>query len=164
MIYSATIKEAGTTAGTWVVLPKYTNVDAQSAPEILALAADGIVPVAGDTVLCAESINDLLHNSARVYDDNGGANPVIIGVFSQLFTTLCDVHIKGKATLGEGTKKMVLGNELAAWAAAKDAEIAALYAWAKTGTGAAGSIPPFPGTPAETNWSSGNLSNKHTLD
>jgi hypothetical protein len=158
MIYSAKVISAGWDAGTWIVKPKYTNVDGQSAGEIIALAGNGIKPVADDIVLCVESINDIDHNPARYFDDNGGANPVIIGVFSKLFTTLCDV------TLGEGTSQMVLGDKLAEWAAAKDAEIAALYAWGKTGTGAAGSIPPFPGTPAETNWSSDNLSDHHKLD
>lgn len=164
MIYSAKVKEKGLTAGTWTVTPHYTTDDGQTALDIIALAADGIEPIVGDVVLCAESINDFDHEKARDFDNNGGANPVIIAVFSQLFTTLCDMTIKGKVTLGTGSKKMVLGEELATWAAAKDAEIAALYAWGKTGTGSAGSIPAFPGVPAETSWSSSNLSSKHKLD
>ena len=166
MIYSATIKQAGETSGTWVVTPLYTREDGQPAPDILALAANGLEPVAGDIVLCAESINPFDHSSVRSFDNNGGSCPIIIATFAELFTTLLDIVIKGKATLGAGTDPMVLGNALATWAQAKDAEIAALYAWAATGVapGPAGGINPFPGTPAETNWSSDNLSENHKLD
>ena len=164
MIYSAEVIEAGTDEGTWIVTPAYTRIDGLPAPDIMALAANGIVPVVGDIVLCAEGINPFDHSSVRSFDDNGGANPIIIATFAQLFTTLCDMVVKGKMTLGAGTKKMVLGDALATWAAAKDAEIAALYKWGKTGTGSVGSIPAFPGTPAETNWSSSNLSSNHKLD
>src|SRR4030042_491015 len=64
MIYSATIIEAGEVAGTWLVSPAYTRVDGQPAPDIIALAADGITPQPDDIVLCAESINDFEHISA----------------------------------------------------------------------------------------------------
>jgi hypothetical protein len=158
MIYSATIKQARETAGQLVVTPLYTRVDGLPAPDILALAANGIEPVAGDIVLCAESINPFDHSSVRSFDNNGGSCPIIIATFAELFTTLCDIVIKGKSTLGAGTDPMVLGNALAAWAQAKDAEIAALYAWGLTVT------PPFPGTPAQTNWNANNLSANHKLD
>lgn len=166
MIYSATIKQAGETTGTWVVTPLYTRVDGLPAPDILALAANGIEPVAGDIVLCAESINPFDHSSVRSFDDNGGSCPIIIATFAELFITLLDIVIKGKATLGAGTYKMVLGDPLATWAQAKDAEIAALYAWGATGVapGPTGGISPFPGTPAEVNWNANNLSANHKLD
>jgi hypothetical protein len=166
MIYSAIVKEAGTDAGTWLVTPQYTTDDGQTALDIVALAADGIEPVAGDVVLCAESINDIVHNKARVFDDNGGANPVIIAIFSALFTTLCDMTIKGKATLGAGTEKMVLGDSTATWAQKVDAAIQALYTWGAGGVapGPAGGISPFPGTPAAPVWAAANLSANHKLD
>jgi hypothetical protein len=118
MIYSAKVTEQGTVEGTWKVSPAYTRVDGQPAPDITALASDGIKPDVDDIVLCAESINDFEHNSVRSFDDNGGSNPIIIAVFSQLFTTLCDVtiegdvKIKGKTELGDGSKKMVIGDEI----------------------------------------------------
>lgn len=166
MIYSATVKQAGTETGTWLVTPLYTRVDGQPAPDIIALAANGIEPVAGDIVLCAESINPFDHSSVRSFDDNGGSNPLIIATFAELFTTLLDIVIKGKTTLGTGTDPMVLGNALATWAQAKDAEIAALYVWGATGVapGPTGGIAPFPGTPAEVNWNANNLSENHKLD
>ena len=166
MIYSATIKQAGTDTGTWLVTPLYTRVDGLVAPDILALAANGLEPVAGDIVLCAEGINPFDHSSVRSFDNNGGANPLIIATFAELFTTLCNMVVKGKMTLGLGTYKMVLGDPLATWAQAKDAEIAALYAWAATGVapGPTGGIAPFPGTPAEVNWNANNLSANHKLD
>lgn len=172
MIYSAKVKEEGTDTGTWIVIPAYTRADGQPAPDITALAADGIKPAADDIVLCAESINDFEHNSARSFDDNGGSNPIIIAVFSQLFTTLCDVtiegdaKIKGKTELGDGSKKMVLGDDLATWAQKVDAAIQALYTWGQTGVppGPAGGIAPFPGTPAAPLWQSSNLSSNHKLD
>lgn len=166
MIYSATVKQAGTEAGTWLVTPLYTRIDGQSAPDITALAANGLEPVAGDIVLCAEGINPFDHSSVRSFDNNGGANPLIIATFAELITTLFDVVIKGKVKLGAGTYKMVLGDPLATWAQAKDAEIAALYAWGATGVapGPAGGINPFPGTPAPVNWNNNNLSANHKLD
>ena len=165
MIYSATVVSQGIDDGTWIVTPSYTRDDGQPAPNIIALAADGIVPQTNDIVLCAESKNDFEHNSVRIFDDNKGSNPIIIAVFSQLFTTLCDLHIKGKATLGEGTKKMVLGEPLATWAQNVDAAIQALYTWAATGTPPpTGGIAPFSQVPAYNTWQSTNLSDKHKLD
>jgi hypothetical protein len=166
MIYSAKVVQAGLITGQWVVTPQYTRYDGTIAADITALSADGIKPVAGDFVLCVESINSFDHGTSRIFDDNSGACPIIIAVFSQLLTTTDDVTITGKVTLGTGSKKMVLGNELQTWAQAKDAEIAALYTWAKTGVapGPTGGIVPFPGTPAETNWNTATLSENHKLD
>ena len=172
MIYSATVKQAGLKEGTWIVQPHYSRIDGQPAPTITSGTADGIVPAAGDIVLCAESINGTDHKSVRDFDNNGGAYPVIIGVFSQIFTTKCDVTIKGKATLGEGKKKMVLGDDLETWAKNVDAAIQALYTWAKTGAPPipavpgepTGGIAPFPGTPAYQAWQTATLSKNHTLD
>lgn len=166
MIYSAIVKQAGTDEGTWVVTPQYTRNDGQPAPDILALAADHIVPVENDIVLCAESINPFNHSSVRSFDDNGGSNPVIIATFAELFTTLCNMVVRGKMTLGQGTKSMLLGEDVQTWAQAKDSEIQALYTWAATGVapGPTGGIAPFPGTPAETMWNTAALSENHRLD
>lgn len=154
MIYSATIKQAGGNTGEWIVTPLYTRVDGQPAPDIIALSACGLEPVAGDIVLCAESINPFDHSSVRSFDNNGGANPIIIATFSELITTLCDVIIKGKVTLGTGSKKMVLGESLATWAQSVDAALTAL-------AGAAGSVvPPI----VASAWQSSNLSANHKLD
>lgn len=166
MIYSATVIRTGLETGTWVVSPAYTRNDGQPAPDILALSADKIVPAVNDIVLCAESINPFDHSSVRSFDDNGGSNPIIIATFSELFTTLCNMIVKGKMTLGTGTMKMVLGDPLQTWAQAKDAEIQALYAWAATGVapGPTGGISPFPGTPPIISWDAGTLSANHKLD
>ena len=112
MIYSATVIKAGDVQGTWIVSPAYTRNDGQPAPNILALSADSIVPVAGDIVLCAEGINPFDHSSVRSFDNNGGSNPVIIATYAQILETLCDMIIRGKVTLGAGTKKMVLGDTI----------------------------------------------------
>ena len=170
MIYSANVKQAGLETGQWLITPKYTRVDGTDAPDQTALAANGIKPVEGDIVLCAESRNAFSHEPFRTFDDNGGACPIIIAFFSQLMTMDIDLTITGKVILGTGSKKMVLGDDLQTWAQAKDAEIAALYTWAKTGTppsgGAVdtGGIPPFLGTPSETNWNTASLSANHKID
>ena len=166
MIYSATIIKAGDVRGTFIVSPHYTRNDGQKAPDILALSADKIVPAVNDIVLCVEGANPFDHSSVRSFDNNGGSNPIIIATYAQILETLCDMIIRGKVTLGQGTKKMVLGDDLETWAKAKDTEIAALYAWAATGVapGPTGGIKPFPGTPAETNWNTSNLSANHKLD
>ena len=160
MIYSATVKQAGTDTGTWIVTPIYTRVDGLAAPDIIALAANGIEPVAGDIVLCAESINPFDHSSVRSFDDNGGSNPIIIATFAELFTTLCNMVIKGtlnvngKTTLGAGTYKMVLGDPLATWAQSVDTALSTLSA-------AVGNVLPAI-TPSL--WQSTNLSANHKLD
>ena len=154
MIYSATIKQAGETAGTWLVTPLYTRVDGLAAPDILALAANGIEPVAGDIVLWAEGINPFDHSSGRSFDNNGGANPLIIATFAQLITTLFDVVIKGKVTLGAGTYKMVLGDPLATWAQSVDTALSTLSA--AVGKVLAAITPSL--------WQSTNLSENHKLD
>jgi len=170
MLYTAIVKNAGLIEGQWLITPQYTRVDGTAAPDQYALASNGIKPRAGDTVLCAESMNNFAHDPFRIFDDNGGACPIILATFEQLLTLALDLVVTGKVTLGTGSKKMVLGDDLQTWAQAKDAEIAALYTWAKTGTppsgGAVdtGGIAPFPGTPAETNWNAAALSTKHTLD
>jgi hypothetical protein len=158
MIYSAKIIKAGSDANTWIVSPAYTRDDGQPAPNILALAADSIVPAVNDIVLCVEGINPFDHSSVRSFDNNGGSNPIIIATFAQLFKTLCDMVVLGKMTLGAGTMKMVLGDNLKTWAQAKDAEIQALYTWAGTVT------PAFPGTPAIVSWADSILSANHKLD
>lgn len=166
MIYSATVVQAGEDTGTWIVTPLYTRVDGFPAPDIIALATNGLEPVAGDIVLCAEGINPFDHSSVRSFDDNGGANPLIIATFAQLITTLCDVIVKGNMTLGAGTYKMVLGDPLATWAQGITAALQALYAWGATGVapGPTGGIAPFPGIPAIPTWESTNLSENHKLD
>jgi len=170
MIYSATVKQAGTETGTWVVSPFYTRNDGKSAPDILALSANHIVPVVNDIVLCAESINPFDHSSVRSFDDNGGSNPVIIATFAELFTTLCDMVVKGKMTLGLGTNKMVLGDPTEIWAKNVDASIKALRTWGATGVAPSGGvvdlggIAPFPQVPPYVEWSSSNLSQNHKLD
>ena len=154
MIYSATVVQAGTDIGTWIVSPAYTRVDGQPAPQILAIAANSIVPVAGEIVLCAEGINPFDHSSVRSFDNNGGANPVIIATFAQLFTTLCNMVVKGKMTLGQGTYKMVLGDLLGTWALSVDTALTAL-------AGASGKVvPPI----VASAWQSTNLSTNHKLD
>ena len=155
MTYSATIKGKGILENTWIITPIYTRVDGKNAPDLTAISADGIVPQINDIVLCTESINDIDHNSARSYDDNRGANPVIIGVFSQLYTTKCDVTIQGKATLGTGSMKMVRGEDLATWAQAVDTALQIIQA-------AAGSdvVPAI----TASSWQSTNLSSNHRLD
>ena len=160
MIYCATVKSEGTDAGTWTVSPAYTRVDGQQAPDIIALAVNGIVPEIGDIVLCAEGINPFDHSSVKSFDNNGGANPLIIGTFEQLLTTLCNVVIKGDltveggATLGLGTFKMVLGESLATWAQSVDLALSTL-------SSAAGNYVP---TIVPSVWLSANLSNNHKLD
>ena len=164
MIYSARVVQAGLVAGQWIVTPQYTRIDGNNAPDITALSANGIKPVSGDFVLCVESINSFDHGTSRIFDDNSGACPIIIAVFSQLFTTTDDVTITGKVTLGTGSKKMVLGDDLQTWAQKVDAALQALYTWGALGTGASGSIPAFPGTPALQPWNTAALSTKHKLD
>jgi hypothetical protein len=166
MIYCAKVIKSGDDQGTWYVSPAYTRNDGLPAPDILALSSDSIVPAVGDVVLCVEGINPFDHSSVRSFDNNGGSNPVIIATYAQILETLCDMIIRGKVTLGQGTKKMVLGNPLETWAQAKDAELQALYTWAATGIapGPTGGINPFPGTPALVNWDTNTLSANHKLD
>ena len=154
MIYSATVIKAGTEQGTWIVSPAYTRDDGKPAPEILALAAFGIEPIANDIVLCAESINPFDHSSVRSFDDNGGANPVIIATFAELLTILLNMTVKGKVTLGEGTYKMALGDPLATWARSVDTALSTL-------AGAAGGVVP---AIVASVWADSNLSANHKLD
>jgi hypothetical protein len=154
MIYSATVLRQGTDTGTWIVTPLYTREDGQPAPDILALAADSIVPLVGDIVLCAEGINPFDHSSVRSFDNNYGSNPIIVATFEQLFTTLCDMVVKGKMTLGAGTEKMVLGTALATWARSVDLALSTLSA-------AVGNV--LPAITASV-WSAANLSANHKLD
>lgn len=112
MIYSAEVKSQGLEAGTWEIAPAYIRIDGKPAPEITALAANGIKPEIGDIVLCVESINGFEHNSVRHIDNNKGASPIIIATFAELLTIILDMTVTGKMKLGEGSKKMVLGDTI----------------------------------------------------
>lgn len=168
MIYAATVVSQGTTEGTWSVTPLYTRIDGVEAPNIDALPINGLVPVAGDVVYCAEGINDLAQSMQLLINDNGGAYPIIFAsIAPSLVYELTALQFKANVKLGEGEKKMVLGDDLATWAQKVDAALSALYAWAETGVapGPAGGIAPFSGSPALQPWdSSTTLSQKHKLD
>lgn len=149
MIYSATIVSAGETDGTWIVTPAYTRADGQPAPNITALAANNLSFTAGDIVLCAESINGFEHESVRSFDNNRGANPVIIATFAELVTML------GKLVLGEGTEPMVLGNSLKTWCESVDAALTIIEAASGSDT-----VPAI----TASEWSDDALSQNHFLD
>ena len=149
MIYSGTIVSEGETAGQWVVSPAYTRVDGQPAPNITALAANGLSFTAVDIVLCAESINGFEHESVRSFDNNRGANPVIIAIFAEILTTLCNV------TLGEGLQPMILGNSLKTWCQTVDTALGIIEAAAGSDT-----VPSI----TASEWSDDILSENHKLD
>jgi len=167
MIYAAIIVSAGIiNPDAFVVKPQYTRIDGTDALNIEALPLSGLFPTVGDIVFCAEGINDFEQSMQLLINKNGGAFPLIFASLASPIIFKVDMTLLGKMKLGEGTKKMVLGDDLQTWAQAKDAEIAALYTWAKTGVapGPTGGIVPFPGTPAETNWNTATLSQNHKLD
>ena len=158
MIFAAKVKGAGTTAGTYLVSPLYTRIDGLVAPDIEALPVNSLIPAVDDIVYCAEGINDFTPATQLLINDNGGAFPLI-------FASLAgSIQIGANVTLGQGGKKMVLGDDLAAWAQAVDAALQALYTWGDLGTGSSGSIPKFPGVPALQTWEDTNLSENHKLD
>jgi hypothetical protein len=167
MIYAATVKGKGTTAGTYLVTPQYTRVDGTDAPDIEALPVFGLEPENGDTVFCAEGINDFSQSMQLIFNDNGGAYPLIIASLEQiLIFSIVSLQLKGKIKLGEGGKKMLLGETVQTWAQSVDAALQALYTWGATGVapGPTGGINPFSQSPALQAWPSSALSAKHELD
>jgi hypothetical protein len=158
MIYAATVQGEGVTAGTYIVQPHYTHVDGVDAPVIEALPVNGLVPAKDDIVFCAEGMNDFLQSSQMIFNDNGGAFPLIIASLAQLLVFSVAMQIAGKVKLGQGGKKMLLGDTVQTWAQKIDAALTALYAWGATVS------PPFPGTPALQPWSTAALSQNHELD
>jgi len=167
MIYAAKVNGKGQTQGTWKVAPQYTRVDGTDAPEIEAFSLNGLEPEDGDTVICAEGINDFSQSMQMLFNDNGGAFPLIIASLEQMlifsFTTL---QLKGRVKLGDGGKKMLLGDTVQTWAQSVDAALQALYAWGATGVapGPTGGINPFSQSPALQSWPTTALSVKHELD
>ena len=166
MIYAATVQGEGTTVGTYIVQPHYTHVDGTDAPEIEALPVNGLIPAKDDVVFCAEGMNDFLQSSQMIFNDNGGAFPLIIASLAQILVFSIAMQIKGKVTLGQGGKKMVLGDDLQTWAQSIDAAVQALYVWGASGVapGPTGGIIPFPGTPTLQPWQASALSQNHQLD
>lgn len=166
MIYAATVKGEGLTAGTYLVQPHYTRVDGTDAPEIEALPVNGLVPETDDIVFCIEGMNDFEQAIQMIFNDNGGAYPLIIASLAQVLVYAIDMQIKGKVKLGGGGKKMLLGETVQTWAQSVDAALQALYTWGGTGVapGPAGGIAPFPGTPALQSWDTTALSENHELD
>lgn len=113
MIYAAIVRGEGQTAGTWMVAPQYTRIDGTDAPEIEALALNGLEPETGDVVFCAEGINDFSQSMQMIFNDNGGAFPLIIASLEQVLVfSLTSMQIKGKVKLGDGGEKMVLGDTI----------------------------------------------------
>ncbi len=166
MIYAATVKSEGQTSGTYLVTPHYTRVDGTDAPDIEALSINGLVPANNDVVFCAEGINDFSQSIQMIFNDNGGAFPLIIASLAQLLVFSIAMQITGNVKLGQGGKKMLLGETVQTWAQAVDAALQALYSWGATGVapGPTGGIAPFPGTPPLQTWPTGALSTKHELD
>jgi hypothetical protein len=167
MIYAAKVQGRGQTEGTWKVAPQYTRVDGTDAPEIEAFSLNGLEPETGDTVFCAEGINDFSQSMQMLFNDNGGAFPLIIASLEQmLIFSLVSLQIKGKVKLGQGGKKMLLGETVQTWAQSVDAALQALYAWGATGVapGLTGGINSFSGSPALQSWSADALSVNHELD
>ena len=159
MIYAATVKGEGTTAGTYLVKPHYTRVDGTDAPVIEALPVNGLVPATDDVVFCAEGMNDFAQSMQMIFNDNGGAFPLIIASLAQVLVYSIAMQITGKVTLGQDGKKMLLGETVQTWAQAVDAALQSLYTWGQTVQ-----HPPFPGTPALQAWNTAALSANHQLD
>jgi hypothetical protein len=165
MIFAATVKNEGVTTGTYFVTPHYSRIDGTDAADIEALPINGLKPANGDVVFCAEGINDFSQSMQMIFNDNGGAYPIIFASLAQLLIFSVAMQITGKVTLGEGGKKMLLGETVQTWAQGVDAALAALYAWGATGVvPPTGGIAPFPGTPALQAWATDALSENHELD
>jgi len=166
MIYAAKVQGRGQTEGTWKVAPQYTRVDGTDAPEIEAFALNGLEPEIGDTVFCAEGINDFSQSMQMIFNDNGGAFPLIFASLAQTLIYSMAMHLTGKIRLGQGGKKMLLGETVQTWAQSVDAALQALYAWGATGVapGPTGGINPFSQSPALQSWPTDALSVNHELD
>mgnify|MGYP001178320835 FL=1 len=166
MIYAAKVQGRGQTEGTWKVAPQYTRVDGTDAPEIEAFALNGLEPEIGDTVFCAEGINDFSQSMQMIFNDNGGAFPLIFASLAQTLVYSMAMHLTGKIQLGQGGKKMLLGETVQTWAQSVDAALQALYAWGATGVapGPTGGINPFSQSPALQSWPTDALSVNHELD
>lgn len=168
-VFSATVKSAGDEDRQWIVQPHVIELDGEDSPELPALAGQGIKPAVDDIVLCVTSRNNYDHDLQNRANRATGANLIIVAVFSSELTydsivnilrTLNvggDFNLTGKATLGEGTQKMVLGESLAAYAGQVDAALQAIIAWGATVT------PPLSGA-VPSAWSGSNLSTRHKLD
>jgi len=166
MIYAAKVRGRGQTEGTWKVAPQYTRVDGTDAPEIEAFALNGLEPETGDTVFCAEGINDFSQSMQMIFNDNGGAFPLIFASLAQTLVYSMAMHLTGKIRLGQGGKKMLLGETVQTWAQSVDAALKALYAWGASGVepGPTGGINPFSQSPALQSWPADALSVNHELD
>ena len=168
MIYAATVISPGVLNPlAYLVQPSYTRIDGLDALPIEAFPINGLFPLTGDVVFCAEGINDFSQSMQAIINDNGGAFPLIFGSLASPLVFKTDMQLLGKMTLGLGLYKMALGDPLATWAKGIDAALTALYAWAATGVapGPAGGIVPFPETPPLVAWNdTTNLSQNHTLD
>lgn len=171
-VFSATVVSAGDAAGEWIVQPHVIEVNGDDAPEMPALAAQSIKPAVDDIVLCITSRNNYAHDLQNRANRPTGANLIIVAVFASELTydatmnILGNLNVAGKATLGAGTQKMVLGESLQTTIEAMIAALNALYAWGATGVapGPTGGIAPFPGTPPVPSWNAATLSANHKLD
>ena len=166
MIYAAKVQGKGQTEGTWKVAPQYTRVDGTDAPEIEAFSLNGLEPQTGDTVFCAEGINDFSQSMQMIFNDNGGAFPLIFASLAQTLVYSMAMHLTGKIQLSQGGKKMLLGETVQTWAQSVDAALQALYAWGASGVepGPTGGINPFSQSPALQSWPTDALSVNHELD
>lgn len=163
MNYAAEVIKAGDNPGEWIVQPFITETDGKDAAKRSAFSADSIKPAIGNYVFCIESWNNSEFEFQQRINDPSGANVVIVGVFADELTRdatlniLKNLNVKGKAALGAATQKMVLGDNLATYAAKIDAAFAAINSWG------AGVTPPLPPLVLPV-WSPTNLSQNHKLD
>lgn len=111
MIYAAVVISPGIkNPKAFLVTPQYTRIDGVAALDIEALPVSGLSCTPGDVVFCAEGINDFAQASQIIFNDNGGAYPLIFGTLASPLTLKTDFSLLGKMTLGMGTAKMVLGD------------------------------------------------------
>lgn len=175
--FSAEVIEADEVSGQYIVQPLMIEADGKDTPEMPALAADAIKPAVGDIVLIVTSRNNYDHELQNRVTTSAGANMIIVAVFSDELTRDAIINITedlnvggnfnltGNATLGAGTKKMVLGESLAEWAQSVDAALQLIIAWGANGVapGPTGGIAPLAGV-TQPVWSNANLSTHHKLD
>lgn len=117
--FIAIVGSIGTNPREWVVLPQIREMDGSNFKPISVAAGNGITPAIGDKVLILTMRNNLDFEIISRYFSASASNGVIIAIIdSVLFELTGSYKITGnldvteKTKLGDGSQKMVRGNDL----------------------------------------------------
>jgi hypothetical protein len=146
--FIAKVDAPGASAGEWLVTPQIIEMTGVQHAQITVGTSQGIKPAIGDSVLILTMRNNLDFANVSRYFEANEANGVIVGVVAaSAFENVGAFTITGSLKVGDGSQKMVRGDDLQAFCEDVLDVLQQVVTWAGTGVapGPTGGIAPLTG-------------------